>query len=283
MVVKSLESMSYDGLYSVWAEAFKDYARSWTSDEYKKMLVRRGYNPSLSFGAFDGDRLVSFVLNGIGEWNSKKTAYDTGTGTIPEYRGKGLVKNIFIESIPFLKNADVKQCLLEVLDNNDKAIKIYKNLGFKVEREFNYFIQNKDAIVLNANKIENNFLINPINLEIGNQINGFWDFTPSWQNCFDSLSRETGGFITLGLYNENLLIGYGIIEPSSGDIPQLAIHPDFRRRGLATTLLAELLKYNQAPSIRVINTDKKCTNITAFLESWNIQASGGQYEMILDL
>ncbi len=283
MLIKSLESLSYDGLYLVWAEAFKDYAHSWTSDEYKKMLVRRGYNPSLSFGAFDGDRLVSFVLNGIWEWNGKKTAYDTGTGTILEYRGKGLVKNIFIESIPYLKKAGVKQCLLEVLDNNDKAIKIYKNLGFKVEREFNYFIQNKDAIVLNSNKITYIFQIKPITLEIESQVNGFWDFTPSWQNSFDSLNREPGDFITLGLFNENVLIGYGIIEPSSGDIPQLAIHPDYRRQGLATTLFAELLKYNQAPSIRVINTDKKCTNITAFLQSCNIQVSGGQYEMVFDI
>ena len=283
MEIKSLVNTSDEIIYSGWADAFKDYARSWTSDEYKKLLVRRGYDSSLSFGAFDGDRLVSFVLNGIGDWNGQKTAYDTGTGTIPEYRGRRLIKHIFSHSIPFLENAGIKQCLLEVLDNNDKAINVYRNLGFKVVREFNYFIQYIRSIVLSVNNIDHKYSVKPHLAGFENNVIDFWDFNPSWQNSFECINRNPGDFIAYGSYYEDKLMGYGIIEPTSGDISQLAIHPDFRRQGFATVLFAELLKQNKHSAIKIINTDRSCTGITDFLKSCNIPVSGGQYEMVLEL
>lgn len=53
------------------------------------MLKRRGFNPDLSFAAFDGSEIDAFILNGIGDFNGLPTAYDIGTGTRKEYRGKG--------------------------------------------------------------------------------------------------------------------------------------------------------------------------------------------------
>lgn len=43
------------------------------------MLVRRGYNPDLSYAAFDGNAIVSFTLNRTGSFNGAPTGYDTGT------------------------------------------------------------------------------------------------------------------------------------------------------------------------------------------------------------
>lgn len=46
-------------LHSDYAEPFEK-----TRSELMYLLQRRGYEPEVSFGAFSGDRLVSFVLNG---------------------------------------------------------------------------------------------------------------------------------------------------------------------------------------------------------------------------
>ncbi len=94
------------------------------------MLSRRGFVPSLSFGIFEGDKLISFTLNGIGQFNGEKTAYDTGTGTIKEYRGRGLASKIFTDSLPFLKQAGVSQYLLEVLQHNTNAVGVISKTRF---------------------------------------------------------------------------------------------------------------------------------------------------------
>src|SRR3954467_14255981 len=105
ITVKRLHETSFDELYGAFNLAFQDYDRTWTRDEFEKLLRRRGYEATMSFGAFDGDRLVSFTLNGAGLHNGKQTAYDTGTGTIKEYRGKGLATMIFNKSLPYFRQA----------------------------------------------------------------------------------------------------------------------------------------------------------------------------------
>ena len=139
--IKSLDTLSFGSLFTAFNEAFRDYEIQVNSEELSVMLSRRGFVPSLSFGLFEDDKLIAFTLNGIGEFNSQRTAYDTGTGTIKEYRGKGLASKIFTDSLPFLKEAGVSQYLLEVLQHNTSAVSVYRKLGFAVSREFNYFTQ----------------------------------------------------------------------------------------------------------------------------------------------
>ena len=82
------------------------------------MIERRGFNLDLSFGAFNKDQLVGFTLNGIGDWNGKLTAYDTGTGIIKEFRKKGVATKLFNESLPTLRENNISQYLLEVIRTN---------------------------------------------------------------------------------------------------------------------------------------------------------------------
>lgn len=102
MEIKSLINTSYDDLFEVFEQAFADYEVQLNKTELRKMMKRRGGDPKLSFAAFDADRMVSFTCNGIGNFNGTLTAYDTGTGTLKDYRGQGLATKVFEESIPDL-------------------------------------------------------------------------------------------------------------------------------------------------------------------------------------
>ncbi|MCD6012806.1 MAG: family N-acetyltransferase [Flavipsychrobacter sp.] len=282
MEIKPLDKLSFHKLYAVRNEAFKDYVRQWTKEEFQAMLHRRGYVPELSFGAFDNDDLVSFTLNGTGDWAGQKTAYDTGTGTIPAYRGKGLATSIFNASVPFLKQAGVTQYLLEVLQDNTKAISVYTNIGFTIARSFNYFVQDVANLKLPA-VIPASYQLRTINTPDINEVSAFWDFMPSWQNSHDAIMRKSENFVIVGAYDGNKLVGYGIIEPTSGDIPQLAVNKGYRRQGIGSAILKELLQHNQSSAIKVINTDAAYEPMTAFLQSNGIPQSGAQFEMIKQL
>lgn len=139
MEIKSLGKIDFETIYISFNKSFANYDILLNADELKTMLKRCGYNPDLSFAVFEKKDIVAFTLNGIGNFNETKMAYDTGTGTLKNYRGQGLVTKIFEYSIPYLKEVNSNHYLLAVLQHNTKAVSVYRKIGFNVTRDFNYF------------------------------------------------------------------------------------------------------------------------------------------------
>lgn len=280
MEIQSLAHLGSDQLFAAFSEAFKDYELQLVQSELEIMISRRGYVPKLSFGAFENDRLVSFTLNGIGNFNGIKTAYDTGTGTIEEYRGQGLASRIFQDSLPELKKAGVRQYLLEVLQNNTSAISVYRKQGFEVSREFNYFVEQSENVRLEKYQLPAGYRIQPIVLSLKEQMIACQDFTPSWQNSFESVERRLSDFCLWGAFAGETLAGYCIFEPNSGDITQIAVATAHRNRGLATCLLREAAQTNKHKNLKLINTNTECDSITRWAESIGLTLRGKQFEMV---
>jgi len=280
MKIASLQNANFDDLFKAFSQAFSDYEMHWSKEQLKSMLNRRGFIPELSFAAFEKNEIVAFTLNGIGLFNNKRTAYDTGTGTVKEFRGQGLATKIFEYSVPYFKEEKIEQYILEVLKHNSKAVSIYKKVGFTINRELNYFMQSIETI--NNINSDHNLFYEIKNIELKNirQMTEFWDFHPSWQNSFDAINRNPGNFIIKGAFRQHKAIGYFVLEPKSGDITQIAVDKQYRRKGVGSLLLKEAVKSNQNDSIKIINTDVGCLSITEFLKSKNILIKGKQLEMI---
>ncbi len=282
MEIKSLGKTEFETIFRAFSQAFADYEVQWNKAQFKTMLKRRGFVPELSFAAFNQiDEIAAFTLNGSGHFNGKLTAYDTGTGTLKDYRGRGLATEIFETSLPYLRKNKIEQYLLEVLQHNPKAISVYKKLGFETTREFNYFKQKSKNI---DRRIKNpDFSVKQMNTIDFDSIFNFWDFHPSWQNSIEAIKRAPEDFISLGVYNEKKLIGYCVFEPASGDITQIAVEKQNRRKGIATLLLNEVIKYNKSDAVKIVNIDILCVSITEFLKAKNIELKGKQFEMIKKL
>lgn len=236
----------------------------------------------MSFGAFHGYKLVSFTLNAKEQFYGKLTAYDTATGTIEAYRGQGLAARIFNTSLPVLKEAGVEQYLLEVLQHNTKAVSVYEKVGFTTHREFNYFLANRDEIKLKRNAVPD-FQIKEITLDDKSSMMAMWDFEPSWQNSFQSLARCQEDLIAFGAFIDSDFVGYGVVEPAAGDIPQIAVRKHWRRKGIGSAILNQLAKNIPHENIKILNSDKADTGFTSFAIANGIPHLGSQYEMILDV
>lgn len=280
MEMKSLNNICLDELFEAFEQAFADYEVQLNKIELLTMLKRRGFESKASFGAFDGNKIVSFTCNGIGNFYGTPTAYDTGTGTLKDYQGKGLATQVFKYSIPHLKALGIKEYLLEVLQHNTGALSVYRKLGFEVTREFYYFKLKNDQISKTIRTLDFPYTLKPIKIDEYNSISNFWDFKPSWQNSIEAIERSLEDFICLGIFSESKLIGYSIFEPMSGDVTQIAVDKQFRRRGIGSLLFQKMLESNKHSSIKIINTDIECHSITAFLQSKNIEPAGKQFEMI---
>ncbi|MBU1012915.1 MAG: GNAT family N-acetyltransferase [Bacteroidetes bacterium] len=280
--IKSLSATSIESIHQAFVIAFADYEEPFdmTVKQLQYMIERRGFVPELSFGAFDDEELIGFILNGIGLWNNILTAYDTGTGIVKAYRKQGIATRIFNESLPVLKQHGVNQYLLEVIKTNTKAYELYKKAGFEVLREFDYFVSPIESINTTTEELITGFSINEIDEPQWDLFSTFRDFTPSWQNSSDSIQRKRSFFKILGIFNEKTLVGYGIIETHTGDIPQFAIAKNFRRKGLGTALFKTFCNTTESGIIKIINTDFKDKGTKIFIESLGFKAGFGQYEML---
>lgn len=277
MKIQSLEKTPFPVLYNAFSKAFGEYEVQINSQELFNMLERRGYNPLLSFGAFKNQELVSFILNGTDYYNNQYTAYDTGTGTIPEYRGQNLSSKIFEYATPYLQKAGITHYLLEVLQHNSSAIKIYKNIGFTVQQEYHYYVYQKCDIHIDT-KQSNYTLQHPSIQEIVDyQIKN--PLKVSWQNSSKAILRNPTHFKTLGCYDNNILIAYCICEPQTGDITQLYVHPKFRFQGIASYLLKKAIEYSELDSFKIINVNIQNLAFISLLNKFNIFPNGQQYEM----
>lgn len=283
MEIKSLSHTNPDELFEAFEQAFANYEVQLNKVEHLTMLKRRSFDPKASFGAFDENKIVSFTCNGIGNFYGIPTAYDTGTGTLKDYQGRGLATQVFETSIPHLKELGIEEYLLEVLQHNTGALSVYRKLGFEVTREFYYFKQKNEQVNSVVKTLDCSYSLKPIKIGEHNSMPNFWDFKPSWQNSFEAINNTLKDFICLGVFSESKLVGYGIFEPMSGDVTQIAVDKKYRRMGIGSLLFQRMLESNKHSSIKIINTDIDCNSITAFLMSKNIEPAGKQFEMIKKL
>ena len=282
MEIRSLENTGFESIFKAFSQAFADYEVQWNKTQLKTMLKRRGFVPKLSFAAFDdNEKIVAFTLNGIGVFNGIPTAYDTGTGTLKDYRGRGLATEIFETSLPYLRENKVEQYLLEVLQHNPKAISVYKKLGFETTRALNYFMQKNEKI--DSRPGNSDYVVKQLDMLNFEKLYNFWDFYPTWQNEVQAIQRAPEDFIFLGGFSGTRLLGYCVFAPASGDLTQIAVDKQHRRKGIATLLLDEAIKFNRNDVLKVMNTDAQSTSMTGFLKTKNIVLKGKQFEMIKSL
>lgn len=79
------------------------------------------------------------------------------------------------------------------------------------------------------------------------------------------------------------IVGYGVIDKKTGDIPQIAVNKNYRRKGIARSIFADLIKNTESYNINVINVDGESRSMKDFLLKLGFECGVSQYEMILKL
>lgn len=74
---------------------------------------------------------VAFYANDL----SKFLGFITMVHVSANYRGKGVARTLINTTCETMKMLGMKNCALEVVYSNSKAINLYKNLGFEVVEE----------------------------------------------------------------------------------------------------------------------------------------------------
>lgn len=272
MEIKDLGATPLSVIVDCLTESFKGYFVELPSDvaywENRYKNARVDY--SLSYGVFDGDKLVAFIINCIDIQNGKKTAYNTGTGVLPSYRGKAMVDKLYEHAVPLLKKKGVEQLSLEVIQTNERAIHVYKRLGFEITHDLPCFkgtlnlpdkpgvtvakIKYKDALPLMANVTAHHA----------------WDFN------MQAVKQAHAKWLFYKVEENRNYLGYFIVNPVGNTIVQMELAKGLDN-GHWKTLLCGIKQV--VPEMRIINVDASRTNMIAALLHAGLVNFIDQFEM----
>jgi len=141
MQVNNFEPSCFNEIIDCFLASFEGYFVTMPTDKnsYKERWKAAKLDYHLSYGMYDGELLVGFILHAVDTRNNEKIAYNTGTGVLPAYRGKRIVKDIYTVALAELKRNGITKSTLEVIKENDKAIKSYESVGFTICKDYKCF------------------------------------------------------------------------------------------------------------------------------------------------
>jgi GNAT superfamily N-acetyltransferase len=227
---------------------------------------------SLSFGVFDQQELVGFVLHAVDTREDVKVAYNAATGVLPAYRKKGVVQQLYTHALPLLTKQGIEHIRLEVITQNEAAIRAYQKVGFEVARHFHCF-----KGTLSATPSTSEAEVQEVPLE-----NVPWNKLPnqthySWENQKPSLLR--GSYRFFQVLHNNLAESFFIVHQNGEYLAQVDVLIEGDK--VWNRLFAAMQQY--APTVKLNNVDHRLTDKLKQLKVAGLQESIAQYEMELSL
>ncbi|MEI0740281.1 GNAT family N-acetyltransferase [Paenibacillus sp. JTLBN-2024] len=143
MEIVKFSEFSASELTRLWNEGFKGYAFDMTMsvDAFIKRIPENQFSMEASIAICDQGKPVGFVMNGFRTVDGRLTAWNGGTGIIPEYRGRGLGKQLIGAALDVCREKGAEVALLEALSENEPAIKLYAKMGYRWIGDLRFYEQ----------------------------------------------------------------------------------------------------------------------------------------------
>ncbi|RDV15100.1 GNAT family N-acetyltransferase [Pontibacter diazotrophicus] len=272
-------------LHETFLQSFADYLVpiQLNAEQFKTKVKREGVEPSFCVAAYVDTKMAGFILTGLGEWHGTPTAYNAGTGVLPQYRGHKLTQQLYAFMLPKLRESGIEQCQLEVIRENASALRAYKAVGFKVTRSLELFRTLKKEMLLKV-EVPDAITIAAISKPDWKTYSCFWDAEPSWQNTGEAIMKSPDEKVVLEARDkEQEVVGYIIFFPNTGSVAQFAVDKSRRGKGIGTALLQEAVRLTTAPALMFVNIDTSATSLLSYLERRHFTHMLRQYEMLLPI
>ncbi|MFW5700549.1 MAG: GNAT family N-acetyltransferase [Cyclobacteriaceae bacterium] len=272
-------------LHQAFLQAFADYeiTINLNFEQFKKrFLDKLQLNLEMSAIALQGHQVVGFIFSHVGSYGRKLTAYNGGTGVVPEFRGKGLTSRMYDFLLPKFKAKNVEQCLLEAITTNLKALHVYQKIGFHKTKLFRcYSMMPEKYRLLPENLPE--VLIFEQKEPDWNLYNQFRDLQPSYLDQNALLRKNLKNETVIEAVNNGYTLGYAVFQKSNGRISQLAVHPEFRKMGIGAWLLTHVYRDSQKKTLSILNIDDEYQPMNAFFKAIGFKNEMNQHEMRMQL
>lgn len=282
--IRFLDKTPFEDIHRAMTEAFVDYLLDMsymTKDVLWSRAVKNGVDYGCSPGAFHEGKLVGLTLIGRGTWAGEPAAFDACTGIVKAHRGHGLAGKLFHAALPELKRRGTRRFLLEVLQENEPAIKAYERTGFRITRPLACFQRENTELP----QVPGAWDIRPVGRELLGTFQADLDWTPSWENSFDAIHAIPDEVQWFGAFENSVCVGLAVHYPILRWIMMLVVKRAHRGRGIGKALLVHALR-QVAPEgrpVRANNVDPSDVVLVSLLHRCGFREFTRQYEMVFEL
>ncbi|WP_083370308.1 GNAT family N-acetyltransferase [Chromobacterium sphagni] len=277
MRVADLARLSSADLHPCFLEAFSDYLVPAQPDleQLRRMLLRRGWVPELSAGAWQGGRLVGFWLCATPEIAGRVEGYCIAAGVSPIARRHGALSGMAAKVSQLLAKRGIFQQRLEVMEDNQRARPAYAKLGFQPARQLDcyqiqmpiagsrYWPVTTHAGYLPAQWPQTDWLAYP----------------PAVPNRRDSLLRADPAPRWLSVRSGDVLQG-SLLLSADGEVLELMVAPGCRRQGIASQLLHAGQSLSPGGRLTFNNVDRRDLAMISLLLRHQAVYRLSQWEML---
>ena len=280
--IRSLEPGDIPQMHETFLKGFSDYKIPFKLSReafIKKFVEKLHLDFDLSVGVFHDHQLVGFIFHAVNRYMGKDTLYNGGTGVDPAHRGNRLVKEMYQHILPAVKDRGIQQSVLEVLTDNEKAIKAYASVGFKKGpllrcfkgESLSYGHVNESVTIRTQRKFQ------PSVYDYMGQA------LPSFQDVNEHIIYDRGNETLLEAVIGSKVTGYIIFHSTSARISQLAVDREYQNQGIGSRLLKEANWLLKQQPMTLLNLRAEELETAEFLFNRGFINEVDQYEMVLEL
>ncbi|MFS0824054.1 GNAT family N-acetyltransferase [Bacillus sp. 1P02SD] len=210
ITIKRLSECTLEDAVVAWNKGFEGYYFDMTTtvDLFTRRMILEGLSPTLSVIAYEGERPVGLILNGIRSINGKKVSWNGGTGVDPEFRGKGVGKKLMEATLAIYETEGVEVATLEAVKANETAITLYEKVGYNIVDELIH-LQHTGELSSDAFLSENNQFTFTKGIPIDASQVPFYKAMVPWQTQWNN-ARD--GESLLALDENETIVGYAIFK-----------------------------------------------------------------------
>ena len=228
-------------------------------------------DPDISAAIFDGDEMLGFILHASNIFQGIPTAYNGGTGVLPGFRNQRIAEDLYEYLLPKIQSKFLARILLEVVEANEYAVKLYEKIGFNFKRRFKCYKQ-----VLQINSPGSSCEVEKGAIE---EVDfSFNDFDPSFLDDESSLKPILEDVLVAK--EDGAVKGHVIFQSQTGRISQISVANQARKKGIGKSLLSSAQKMSAKP-LTIMNIPDDQYGVDIFLKRSGFEDQVSQLEMEL--
>lgn len=276
LVFRPFDSTDIGMLHQAFVDAFSHNQVVFrpSFEQFKvRVFEKLNLNPSVSFLAFEGEKVVGFNLHTVSDYHGKRTAYNGGIGVNPSFRKMGVATQLYEQVLPVLIEMNVNRILLEVISTNQAALHLYQSLGFRAVRRLKCFQLSADFRHAKP----------PVDIDfepLSSVPSLVPDYTPAFLDATEQLSFNLRNERILAAMHQGKYLGYVVWQPALGRISQLLVDPTYRNRGLGRALVS-LVSESSEQQVTIMNVPEEADSTIFALEKIGFRSELDQLEMEL--
>ncbi|MBV6643978.1 MAG: GNAT family N-acetyltransferase [Cyclobacteriaceae bacterium] len=277
MDIRPFQSSDLEALHSCFIAAFSDYEvpmRPTLDQFYGRLFRKLRIQDRFSYLAWQDEKPIAFLLHAKNLYRGKNTLYNGGTGVIPKARGQRIIADIHDLMLSEVLPQFAQRIVLEVITTNEKAIKLYKKMGYRILQRVKCY---KSGDIYSPSE-SSNIKIQHCESWMPQKYESIKNYDALFVDSNDHVLTSQDHEVLLEAISREDVVGYVLFQPKTGRISQIGIESS-QPAEVLMALLGKVQHLVGNMPLTILNIPETAGDIHSYLTTCGFENQLDQYEM----